>query len=47
VQCDQLTAMRLLFGPARPSETVPLPAGARLLEQWCPLPLYWPHQDGV
>ena len=47
VQCDALTAMRLLFGPLSPSQVLELPAEASLLEQWCPLPLYWPSQDGV
>lgn len=47
VQCNELEAMRLLFGPARPSQVVSLPPAAGLLEQWCPLPLHWPRQDGV
>ncbi|MBT4501050.1 MAG: GNAT family N-acetyltransferase [Gemmatimonadetes bacterium] len=47
LQCDSLAAMRLLFGPLPPSKVVPLPSAAILLEQWCPLPLYWPRQDGV
>jgi len=47
VQCDPLTAMRLLFGPLPPSLVMELPTAATLLESWCPLPLYWPRQDGV
>jgi len=47
LQCDPLTAMRLFFGPLAPSQILPLPPGAALLEQWCPLPLHWPRQDGV
>ncbi|MFA6111425.1 MAG: GNAT family N-acetyltransferase [Candidatus Latescibacterota bacterium] len=47
VQCDPLTAMRLFFGPLAPSQIMALPAAAALLDQWCPLPLFWPSQDGV
>ena len=47
LSCDARTAMRLLFGPTSPSLVLELPAAARVLEQWCPLPLHWPHQDGV
>jgi predicted N-acetyltransferase YhbS len=47
VETDPLTAMRLLFGPLPPSQVLPLPGEVRLLEQWCPLPLSWPQQDGV
>ena len=47
LQCDPPTAMRLFFGPLPPSKVMPLPPQATLLEQWCPLPLYWPRQDGV
>ena len=39
--------LRLLCGPLPPSQVVGLPAGAALLEAWCPLPLYWARQDGV
>jgi len=44
---DPLTAMRVLFGPAKPSRVVSLPARASILDQWCPLPLFCPQQDGV
>lgn len=47
IQCDHLTAMRLLFGPVAPSQVTDLPGAARLLDQWCPLPLSWSRQDGV
>ena len=47
LQCDTLLAHRLFFGPLKPSEVVELPAAARALEAWCPLPLYWARQDGV
>jgi predicted acetyltransferase len=47
LQCDAYTAMRLLFGPLPASRVLALPASAAVLEQWCPLPLSWPHQDGV
>ncbi|MEW6753765.1 MAG: GNAT family N-acetyltransferase [Candidatus Latescibacterota bacterium] len=47
VEWDAHTALRALFGPLRPSAVVELPARAAVLEQWCPLPLSWPHQDGV
>lgn len=39
--------LRLLCGPLPPSQVVLLPAGAALLEAWCPLPLFWARQDGV
>ena len=44
---DPATAMRLLFGPLPPSTVLTLPVRAALLEQWCPLPLFWCRQDGV
>jgi hypothetical protein len=44
---DPATAMRLLLGPLPPSAVLALPVGAALLEQWCPLPLFWGRQDGV
>ena len=47
LRCDPFTAMRLLFGPLPASQMLALPASAAVLEQWCPLPLSWPHQDGV
>ena len=47
LHADPLQAMRILFGPLPPSQVVQLPAGARVLEQWCPLPLAWSDQDGV
>ena len=47
IECDSLLAHRLLFGPLKPSEVIELPAAARLLDAWCPLPLYWPTQDRV
>ena len=47
LQCDPFTAMRLLFGPLPAAQVLALPASAAALEQWCPLPLSWPHQDGV
>ncbi len=47
VECDAPTALRLLFGPLSPSQVMPLPARAALLESWCPLPLFWARQDGV
>lgn len=47
LSCDTFTAMRLLFGPLPASQVLALPASAAVLEQWCPLPLSWPHQDGV
>ena len=47
IECDSLLAHRLLFGPLKPSEVIELPAAARLLDAWCPLPLYWPPQDRV
>lgn len=45
--CDGPTAMRLLFGPLRPSAVCDLPRKAGILESWCPLPLSWGRQDGV
>ncbi len=45
--CDTHTAMRALFGPLPTSSVCDLPAGARILESWCPLPLSWSRQDGV
>ena len=47
VSCDPATCMRLLFGPLAPSQVIPLAREAAMLESWCPLPLYWPRQDGV
>jgi predicted N-acetyltransferase YhbS len=47
LSCDTRTAMRLLFGPTAPSLVMELPSAARMVEQWCPLPLHWHHQDGV
>ena len=47
LSADPTTAMRLLLGPLPPSAVLALPAGAALLEQWCPLPLFWGRQDGV
>jgi GNAT superfamily N-acetyltransferase len=47
LRCDPATAMRLLFGPTRPSAVLDLPASAAVLDQWCPLPLYWAGQDAV
>ena len=44
----QLTAMRMLFGPLRPSEVVELPPSIQAFaDQWCPLPLTWAKLDGV
>ena len=45
--CNAPTAMRVLFGPLKPSSVCDLPAGAVILESWCPLPLSWARQDGV
>jgi len=45
--CDAATAMRVLFGPLKPSLVCDLPVGADILECWCPLPLSWARQDGV
>ena len=47
VTCDAATAMRLLFGPLRPSAVTVLPDAAGVLESWCPLPLGWTRLDGV
>ena len=47
LSADPATAMRLLLGPLPPSAVLALPVGAALLEQWCPLPLFWGRQDGV
>ncbi len=48
IACDAPTAMRLLFGPMSPGCVLTLPPEvAPLLDSWCPLPLYWPRQDGV
>ena len=48
ITCDAPTAMRLLFGPVSPGYVLTLPPDvAPLLDSWCPLPLYWPRQDGV
>lgn len=44
---DPATAMRLLCGPLPPAAVLALPPAAALLEQWCPLPLFWGRQDGV
>lgn len=45
--CDSATAMRLFFGPLTPSQVLPLPGTASILQAWLPLPLHWPQQDGV
>ena len=47
LRCDALLAHRLLFGPLRPSQVMPLPPEAQPLEAWCPMPLCWPEQDHV
>ena len=47
LQLPASTAMRLLFGPLPPGEVASLPRAAAVLAQWCPLPLFWPRQDGV
>jgi predicted N-acetyltransferase YhbS len=44
---DPLTAVRLLGGPLRPSETVRLSKRAAILDAWCPLPLTWRRPDMV
>ena len=33
--------LRMLCGPLPPSRVARLPPDAALLDQWCPLPLYW------
>jgi len=45
--CNAPTAMRVLFGPLKPSAVCDLPPAAQALESWCPLPLSWGRQDGV
>ena len=45
--CDSPTAMRLFFGPLIPSQVLPLPGNASILQAWLPFPLHWPQQDGV
>jgi hypothetical protein len=53
LRLSQLQAMNALFGPLPPAATIALPverygeSTPRLLENWCPLPLHWNHQDGV
>ncbi len=47
LEIDAFTAHRLFFGPLPPSAVIDLPANLAVLEQWCPLPLYWAKQDGV
>lgn len=47
LRVDAATAHRLFFGPLPPSSTVDLSSNTAILEQWCPLPLYWNRQDGV
>jgi predicted N-acetyltransferase YhbS len=47
LHCSPPAAMRLLFGPLRPSLVLPVPERAAPLESWCPLPLGWCRQDGV
>ncbi len=47
LKVNEPTALRLLGGPFPPSRTLDLPPAAALLENWCPLPLTWPRQDGV
>ncbi len=41
------TAMRLFFGPLSASSVMKLAGPARLLEAWCPLPLYLSRPDWV
>lgn len=48
ITIDQLTAMRLLFGPLPSAATAALPGRIRMLtESWFPLPLSWYPQDNV
>lgn len=47
LEMDPLTAMRAIFGPQPPSRAITLPPRAAILDQWCPLPLFCPQQDGV
>ncbi len=47
LRCEPTTAMRLLFGPLAPSQVLPLPSKAAVLDAWCPLPLTWTNQDGI
>ncbi|MFW6255455.1 MAG: GNAT family N-acetyltransferase [Candidatus Sumerlaeota bacterium] len=47
IECDSLTATRLLLGPLPPASVMELPASASLLQHWRPLPAFWPKQDGV
>eukprot|EP01051_Picozoa_sp_SAG22_P017171 SAG22_NODE_2585_length_2412_cov_2.092953_2_plen_410_part_00 len=44
VEADEMTMMRLLFGPGPPASVLPV---AGLLQQWCPLPLYTTPPDSV
>ena len=47
VSVDAFAAHRLFFGPLPPSAVVDLSPKLAVLQQWCPLPLYWAKQDGV
>lgn len=47
VAADEPTMLRLLCGPLPPSLVTDLPARARVLDSWCPLPLCLPTQDRV
>lgn len=47
VEADPCTMLRLLLGPLKPSQVLPLPARAAILDAWCPLPARWTGQDGV
>lgn len=44
---DSSTAMRLFFGPLSASSVAHLPGSAKILEAWCPLPLYLSRPDWV
>ena len=44
---DRHTALRLLTGPLAPDAVVDLPEEARVLQQWCPLPLALASPDHV
>ena len=44
---DAFAAHRLFFGPLSPAAAIDLSPKLAVLEQWCPLPLYWAKQDGV
>ena len=47
VEADAPTVTRLLFGPLKPAQVLPLGGRAAVLEAWCPLPARWGGQDGV